>query len=177
MPSWRTRWTSICVPGPKPRLLLNLKAEELTLASRLSYEGSYGRDVYGSWIDEDGDCQNTRQEVLMAEGTRSAMLDKKGCRVLSGNWKDPYTGRALKDPRRVHIDHFIPIAEVHRSGGHSWTAAQRQRYTNDLSNPDTLIAVSASANQSKGDKDPAHWLPRNQAYQCDLKTWAQLKRH
>ena len=67
---------------------------------------------------------------------------------------------------------------MHRSGGHDWTPAQRQRYANDLSNPNTLIAVSASANRSKSDRDPARWLPPNRAYRCEyLKTWVELKRY
>ena len=153
-------------------------AAQLATAISGASEGSYDRDLYGGWIDEDGDCQNTRQEVLIAESTRSVTLDKDGCRVLAGQWEDPYTGRVLKDPSQVHIDHFIPLAEVHRSGGKSWTSEQRRRYTNDIADPNTLIAVAASANQSKGDKNPAHWLPPNQAYQCDyLKTWLELKRH
>ena len=105
-------------------------------------------------------------------------LDAKGCRVVAGQWEDPYTGRVFTNPRSLDIDHFIPLAEVHRSGGHAWTPAERRRYANDLSNPDTLIAVWKSANRSKGDRDPAYWLPPNQAYRCEyLKTWVALKRH
>ena len=139
---------------------------------------AYNRKLYGGWIDQDGDCQNTRHEVLIAESTVPVTLDAKGCRVVSGRWQDPYTGRVFTDPRRLDIDHFIPLAEVHRSGGHAWTPAQRRQYANDLSHPDTLIAVSASANRSKGDRDPVHWLPPNRAYRCGyLKAWVDLKRH
>ena len=114
----------------------------------------------------------------IAESTVPVTLDAKGCRVVSGRWHDPYTGRVFTDPRRLDIDHFIPLAEVHRSGGHAWTPAQRRQYANDLSHPDTLIAVSASANRSKGDRDPVHWLPPNRAYCCGyLKAWVDLKRH
>ena len=138
----------------------------------------YDRKLYGRWIDQDGDCQDTRHEVLIAESTVPVTLDAKGCRVVAGQWEDPYTGRVFTNPRSLDIDHFIPLAEVHRSGGHAWTPAERRRYANDLSNPDTLIAVWKSANRSKGDRDPAYWLPPNQAYRCEyLKTWVALKRH
>ena len=164
--------------------LTRAEAEKALIAAKLkplsesSFEPSYIRKLYGEWTDEDGNCRNTRHEVLIAESTRPVTLDKKRCRVLSGQWEDTYTGRILQDPHQVDIDHFIPLAEVHRSGGHSWTEAQRNRYTNDLSNADTLIAVSASANRSKGAKDPAHWMPPNQAFQCKyLKTWVELKRY
>ena len=97
---------------------------------------------------------------------------------MAGRWEDPYTGRVFSNPRRLHIDHFIPLAEVHRSGGYAWTRAQRRRYANDLTNPNTLSAVEASANRSKSDRDPARWLPPNRAYRCEyLKTWVALKRY
>ncbi len=105
-------------------------------------------------------------------------LDAWGCKVIAGRWEDPYTGRVFTDPRDLDIDHFIPLAEAHRSGGHTWTLAQRRRYANDLVNPHTLIAVSASSNRSKRDRDPALWLPPNRAYHCEyLKTWVELKSH
>ncbi len=47
---------------------------------------------------------------------------------------------------------------------------------NDLSNPDHLIAVKASANRSKGAKGPEDWLPPNEAYHCSyVASWRQIK--
>lgn len=126
----------------------------------------YDRDLYGGWIDADGDCQDTRQEVLIEESLEAVILDERGCKVVSGKWYDPFTGKTFTNPRQLDIDHFIPLAEVHRSGSHSWTSSQRKSYANDLTIAETLIAVSASANRSKGDKDPAHWLPPNSEFHC-----------
>ena len=138
----------------------------------------YNRKLYGGWIDADADCQNTRHEVLISESTVPVTLNARDCKVIAGRWEDPYTGRVFTDPRNLDIDHFIPLAEVHRSGGHAWTPGKRRRYANDLSNPTTLIAVWKSANRSKGDRDPVHWLPPNRAYRCEyLKIWVELKRH
>ena len=48
---------------------------------------------------------------------------------------------------------------------------------NDLSDPNTLIAVSLGANRSKGDRDPADWLPPNRAFQCTyVRRWVEVKR-
>ena len=139
---------------------------------------AYNRKLYGGWIDQDRDCQNTRQEVLIAESTIPVTLDTRGCKVISGKWYDPYTGRVFTTPQSLDIDHFIPLSEVHRSGGHAWTSARRRQYANDLSDPNTLIAVWKSANRSKGDRDPANWLPSNKMYRCKyLKIWVKLKRH
>ena len=138
----------------------------------------YDRRLYArsGWIDADGDCQNTRHEVLAAESTVPVVFDRSGCKVLAGRWEDSYTGLLFTDPRKLDIDHFIPLAEVHRSGGRAWTPAQRLQYANDLTNPDTLIAVFSRANRSKGDSDPARWLPPNRAYHCQyIRTWVALK--
>ena len=136
----------------------------------------YDRDLYRHWIDADGDCQDTRQEVLLAQSLQPVVLDGRGCRVVSGRWFDPYTGQTFTEPGDLDIDHFIPLAEVHRSGGDIWTARQREEYANDLSHPDVLIAVSASANRSKRDRDPAQWLPPNLDYRCAyVETWLAVK--
>ncbi len=132
----------------------------------------HSRDLYGSWIDVDGDCQNTRQEVLIAESLVPVELDSAGCRVVSGQWLDPYTGQTFTNPSNLDIDHFIPLAEAHRSGASRWTPQLRQQFSNDLSWPGSLIAVSASANRSKGDRDPADWLPPNPKFHCEyVRAW------
>jgi hypothetical protein len=71
----------------------------------------YNRDLYGGWIDADGDCQNTRQEVLIEESLIPVELDSRGCRVQSGEWFDPFTGQTCTNPGDLDIDHFIPLAE------------------------------------------------------------------
>ena len=57
-----------------------------------------------------------------------------------------------------------------------WTEERRRFYANDLSNEDSLIAVSKSANRSKGAKDIAQWLPTNEAFHCEyVKRWVSVK--
>jgi hypothetical protein len=98
------------------------------------------------------------------------------CRVPSGEWYDPFTGRTFTDPSDLDIDHFVPLAEVHRSGGINWSPERRRDYANDLSHPGTLIAVSASGNRSKGDRDPADWIPPNEDFHCEYVTaWVLVK--
>lgn len=136
----------------------------------------YSRKDYKHWIDEDKDCQDTRQEVLIAESVIKVKLDKKGCRVLSGKWYDPYTDKYFTDPGDLDVDHFVPLKEVHRSGGYIWDKDKKQEYANDLKNSETLIAVDKSANRSKSDKDPASWLPKNEKYVCEyIAIWTKIK--
>ena len=138
----------------------------------------YKRNLYGKWRDIDKDCQNTRQEVLIAESLVPVKLDFKGCRVISGKWFDPYTGQTFTSPSDLDIDHFIPLAEVHRSGGNIWNRQRRQKYANDLSYKNTLIAVSSSTNRAKGDKDPARWLPPNKSFHCEyVQLWEATKKY
>ena len=137
---------------------------------------SYKRKLYRHWIDADGDCQNTRQEVLIEESVEPVVLDDKGCKVLSGRWYDPYTGQTFTNPRELDIDHLVPLAEAHRSGGYSWDAKMRKAFANDLSDTRSLIAVKASANRSKSDRDPAQWLPINETYHCEyVAAWIAVK--
>jgi hypothetical protein len=137
----------------------------------------YDRDLYRHWTDADGDCQDARQEVLIAESRGPVRLTRDGCRVISGQWAEPYTSRIVRDPGELHVDHLVPLAEAHRSGAHRWSAQRRQAYANDLTDPRSLIAVDAGANMSKGADDPAHWLPENRAYRCQyVADWVAVKR-
>ena len=61
----------------------------ISVCGTIAYQ--YSRSDYKHWIDADKDCQDTRQEVLIAESLEKPILDEKGCKVISGKWFDPYT--------------------------------------------------------------------------------------
>lgn len=177
MSSSRRRRTK--ASGSIPRRVLSLLC--VSVAITLCQDSDqpivpYDRGLYEHWTDDDGDCVNTRQEVLIAESQMPAKLDSTRCRVLKGLWFDPYTGQRITDPSDLDIDHLIPLAEAHRSGASSWTAEQRREFANDLIHPDVLIAVTAASNRSKGDRDPALWLPPNEGYRCQyVRQWVIAK--
>ena len=109
---------------------------------------AYDRKAWKHWIDEDRDCQNARHEVLIAESISTvAFKTEKGCRVVSGSWDDPYSGRTITDASKIDIDHMVPLKEAHESGGHAWDVYRKRDYANDLSDPNTLIAVDRSLNR------------------------------
>ena len=128
-----------------------------------AYKRSLYKDGSVSWIDADGDGENTREEVLAEEKVGDV-------------WVCPFTGRIFTNASDLDIDHIVPLKEAHLSGGHAWTKAERVAYANDLENPDHLMAVYDRANQSKGSKDPASWMPPNRSYWCAyLEDWIAIK--
>lgn len=137
----------------------------------------YDRQEWGRWMDADKDCQDTRQEVLVAESeVEVTFKDGKTCAVESGQWTCAFTGKVITNPGGLDIDHMIPLREAHLSGGHAWDSDAKQKFTNTLNDPDHLIAVSASANRSKGARAPHEWLPPLETYRCEyVRIWIKLK--
>ena len=70
--------------------------------------------------------------------------DSDQCRVESGEWNGPYTGEQFTDPIDLDVDHMVPLANAHRSGGWLWSESRRRDYANDLSYEGHLIAVQNS---------------------------------
>lgn len=137
---------------------------------------AYDRDEWQHWTDLDGDCQDTKQEVLIEESLIAPMLDARACRVVSGRWRDEYTGLVFTDPNALEIDHRVPLANAHRSGGWAWDAARKRAYANDLVESAHLVAVSASVNRSKGDRGPDAWRPPLRDGWCDYSNnWRAVK--
>lgn len=137
----------------------------------------YNRDDYlPDWADADGDCINTRHEVLIIESLSPVTLSSNGCSVLSGRWFDPLTGLTFTDPSDVDIDHHVPLAEAHDSGASLWPTSQKQAFANDMLMSEVLVAVDDATNSSKGARDPAEWLPPNSDYHCDyVLNWVEIK--
>ena len=143
-----------------------------TLPTRPANAAGYARSKFRHWITQPDGC-STREAVLIRD---AVTVSTQGCRVISGQWLSPYDGTTSTVASRLDIDHMVPLKEAWLSGASTWTAARRQAFANDLGWPGSLIAVSASSNRSKGDKDPARWMPTNTAYWCTyLFDWIDVK--
>lgn len=123
----------------------------------------YDRGAFGGWVDSDGNCLDTRAELLIAQSLTPAVLDETVCRVVGGVWSDRYTGETLTDIGSIDIDHLVPLRFAWNLGAGHWNAATARAFYNDQAN---LVITSASVNRSKGSKPPMEWLPPALEYQC-----------
>ena len=137
----------------------------------------YDRGDWKHWVDTDGDCQDARQEVLIAESLVSVTFETdRQCRVETGRWFGAFTSVYVEDPSDLDIDHLVPLKNAHLSGAWRWDADMRQEYANYLEEEDHLIAVTAGANRSKGAKGPEEWGPPDLDYWCQYATdWTEVK--
>lgn len=115
----------------------------------------YDRDKFEHWVDADADCRDTRDEVL-AQESRTPV---SGCDIVRGEWFSYYDGEVVRRSSELDIDHVVALAEAWDSGARRWTSGTRRRFANDLGDRRSLVAVTASTNRSKSDRDPAEWLP------------------
>lgn len=132
----------------------------------------YNRDDWKHWSDFDGDCMNTRHEMLLAQADSQVKLSPDGCYVSSGVWLDPFSGKNYTRASELDVDHVVPLKWANDHGGGMWTREKKERFANDTIN---LLVVDDALNQAKGAKGPSEWMPPNHAFRCDyLKIWQSV---
>jgi hypothetical protein len=167
------RPTSTELPAPARPISLATLLARLPVATE--HRDGYERTLFRHWIDADGDGCDTRREVLIDEARTSPDVGS-GCRLTGGSWFSLYDGKTVTDTGDLDIDHVVALAEAWDSGAYAWTAPRREAYANDLVYPPALIAVSATSNRQKGDKDPTDWLPSPSAALCPyVAAWIEVK--
>ncbi len=133
----------------------------------------YEREKFRHWTDADGDGCSTRDEVLTRESKEPVTVTGT-CTITSGQWYSYYDQETWTDPSDVDIDHMVPLAEAWDSGARTWKKVVRESFANDLGDRRSLAGVTDNVNQSKGDQDPAEWLP--EFSQCRyLREWVAVK--
>ena len=130
------------------------KGGKVSAASQSS--GKYNREMFDHWSDDDGNCINTRHELLMKLSTSTVDTGKNKCTAERGRWLDPYTGKTFYNARDLDVDHVVPLKWAWDHGADQWTDEKRKQFANDEAN---LFAVQASVNREKGAKGPLEWLP------------------
>ena len=171
-------WAGIVAVSPPTAQAVTTYSEPLRTAirdlpTRVEVRTGYSRDRFKHWIDADGDGCNTRKEVLIAE-VDAPLTVSSTCRLTGGRWFSYYDNRSWTDQGRIDIDHMVPLAEAWDSGARNWSAANRERYANDLGDYRSLVGVTDTLNQAKSDQDPGTWLPPN--FKCRyLKEFVAVK--
>lgn len=148
-------------PDPPSASTAATELASLTVKTEGSTTG-YSRDKFPHWITQSGTC-DTREVVLKRDGT--GVTVDSSCHPTAGKWYSVYDSTYITDSSGVDIDHIVPLAEAWKSGASGWTQAKRQEFANNLTIAQ-LIAVSASSNRSKGDRDPSEWKPTNTSVHC-----------
>lgn len=126
----------------------------------------YTRTQFGDGWAMVAGC-DMRNIILNRDLTDVVMGD--GCKVLSGMFRDPYTGGTIQFKRGastsadVQIDHVVALSNAWQTGAQQLTLQQRTALAND---PLELLASDGTANQEKSDGDAATWLPSNKVFRC-----------
>ena len=109
--------------------------------------GEYERSAFGhGWDDADGDCQNSRAEALIAQSTtKVSFAGENRCRVVTGRWISPFTGKVIQNGSEIDIDHVVPLKWAWDHGAKTWSRAKREKFANDTVN---LWPVELNLNRS-----------------------------
>lgn len=160
-------------PGDTITVTLRTAISELTVAQE--DRDGYERDLFPHWIDADHDGCNTRYEILIHESVTEIEVGED-CELSGGEWFSYYDGVTSDSPKKINVDHFIPLAEAWDSGADEWTTERRQDFANDQDDERSLVAVTAKSNSSKSDNDPGEWLPEVDDEWCRyISDWVAVK--
>ncbi len=131
-------------------------------------EKFFNEDDWPYEEDFDGDCQSTRQEMLiLTSRIEVKYTNPRNCVVRTGEWLDEYTGKTFTVAVQVDIDHVIPRMYAHTHGGDRWMPDKKIAFSND---PLNIMLVEKREIRRKNDRGPDRYLPREE-FQCE---YAQL---
>jgi len=71
----------------------------------VTYSTLYNRDDWYHWSDVDGDCQDTRAEILIRDSLKPVTYHSNAkCRVTGGLWELSFTGGTVTNAQQLDID-------------------------------------------------------------------------
>jgi DNA uptake protein ComE-like DNA-binding protein len=158
IPSTTTTTTGAVATGTASGL------DVLTVAVETARSG-YDRDLFPHWSDTNDSGCDARQDTLAAQVIGLPQVDLfDRCVIVEGDWYSIYDGVTHAGaPSELDVDHVVSLAEAWDSGASTWSRDRRRAFAND---PRNLIAVTASSNRSKGDRDLGEWRPAQRSAWC-----------
>lgn len=155
-------------PPPSPEVEADPRPEPATDEQTMP---AYDRSYFGQrWKDVDRNGCDTRNDILGRDLTNIEYKPgTRGCVVLSGTLRDPYSGETIEFVRGegtselVPIDHLVAMRPAWEWGAWKWSIELREEFAND---PINLVATTREANSSKSDLPPSKWLPSDPAGKC-----------
>ena len=135
-------------------------------------EKFFNEDDWSFEEDFDGDCQSTRQEMLvLTSRSEIRYTNPRNCVVRTGEWLDEYTGEVFEVAVKLEVDHVIPRMYAHTHGGDRWMAEKKLLFAND---PLNIMLVERREIRRKRDRGPSRYLPREE-FQCEyINLWDQI---
>ena len=135
-------------------------------------EKFFNEDDWSFEEDFDGDCQSTRQEMLILTSRSNVRYtNPRNCVVRTGQWLDEYTGETFEVAVKIEVDHIIPRMYAHTHGGDRWMPEQKLQFSND---PLNIMLVERREIRRKRDRGPSRYLPRDE-FQCEyVNLWNQI---
>ena len=148
------------------------RARDSLLTDYRRREKFFNEDDWSFEEDFDGDCQSTRQEILvLTSRVEVRYTNPRNCIVRTGEWLDEYTGKSFKVAVKLDVDHVIPRMYAHTHGGDRWSAEKKLAFSND---PLNIILVERREIRRKRDRGPSRYLPREE-FQCEYANlWKQI---
>lgn len=150
------RPTETAAPPSEPQGSSALTEQIDSLSVEAERPDGYDRDLFGDYDRDELLAANAETHEDRCDGEYLSVADD--------------TCGASGD---VHIDHVVALSEAWASGASEWG---EQRLSEFASDPAGLIVMTAGLNMSKGDGDPAEWMPPHEAYRCDyVDTYVSVK--
>ncbi|MBL4821804.1 MAG: hypothetical protein JKY98_12570 [Gammaproteobacteria bacterium] len=142
------------------------------LTNRRDREKFFNEDDWSYEEDYDGDCQSTRQEMLvLTSRDELKYTNPRNCVVRTGSWLDEYTGKIFTVANQIDVDHVIPLMYAHTHGGDQWPAGKKLQFAND---PLNIMLVERKEIRRKRERGPNRYLPREE-YQCQyVRAWEAI---
>ena len=135
-------------------------------------EKFYNEDDWSFEEDFAGDCQSSRQEMLIRTSrTEVKYSNPRNCVVRTGEWLDDYTGEVFTIAVQIDIDHVIPRMYAHTHGGDRWMPEKKLMFAND---PLNMMLVEKREIRRKRDRGPNRYLPRGEFRCAYVQLWEAI---